>query len=229
MGPREREGNGTDPEPSLRQEFAWPGAGQPSQGLPREAEEPRSVKFSTSGCQTADRLGELLHPTGPPEGATAGCELGRVGWGVKGPGTGPGGRSGRGRGAPPAARVCPAGPALSPGRTWNRKLAQSLGCVHGGRNSRSRAEWNQRGGGRRAIRVSAPPSRAWSAGWGLLRDSAALGRGGVGCRSEAPTPVLAFSQESGRSLEAAWCVRTHKWARHHFTPAAAPPGCCAAA
>lgn len=33
---------------------------------------------------------------------------------------------------------------------------------------------------------------------------------GVGCRSEAPKLVLAFSQDPGQSLEAAWCVRTHK-------------------
>lgn len=166
------------------------------------------MKFSTSRCQAADRLGELLHPTGPPEGATAGWELGRVG-------VGSGGTRDRARrpeweGQGRAARVCPAGPARSPGRTWNRKLAQSLGCVHGGRNSRSRAEWNQRRGA--GEEPSAPLLRPRGPGVRGGDCAGARPRGeGVGCRSEAPKLVLAFSQEPGQSLEAAWCVRTHKW------------------
>lgn len=102
--PKGGEWNGLGAKPSSGMRVAWCRTGSP-------AKEPRSVKFSTSGHQTADRLGELLHPRGLPRAPPRAVSSVGSGWRVKGPGTGQAaGVGGAGRAGPGVSRRPGAGP-----------------------------------------------------------------------------------------------------------------------
>lgn len=100
---------------SIRHEFA----------SPTRQEKPPSVKFSTSGGETARSGVPLQPPAGgaaaPPAAARGAASSVGSAWG----GRGQGGPSGRDRGAPGLGRV--RAPGSGPLKDRSRKLAQSLG------------------------------------------------------------------------------------------------------
>lgn len=166
-----------------------------AEAFPTVLEKPRSVKFSTSGGETARSGGQLQPPAGgaaAPHAASRGrhprgCELGAVPVGVRGPEDRAGRAEWEGQGrAGPGVRP---GPCSGPLKDLEQEACAIPWLSFRGERKRAEAEreWNQRGG--RAKSHPGLRSRPHTRGPERWAEDCAGTRprpGGARCRSEPP-------------------------------------------